>query len=105
MENTTKNVPVMFEDGTIMHIEVEKSVAEQNVTSIKDIFSIDGVKESIQSFSTMVYSSLEKVKPDKSSVEFGFELSVKDGKLISVLAQGEGKASVKIKLEWNGKKA
>jgi hypothetical protein len=38
--------------------------------------------------------------PDKVGVEFGVKLAVKSGKLMSVLAEAGGEASLTVKLEW-----
>ncbi|MCC3769041.1 CU044_2847 family protein [Streptomyces sp. UNOC14_S4] len=45
--------------------------------------------------------ALAAVTPDEVSVEFGIELSAKAGHVISLLADGEGKASINVTLTWS----
>jgi hypothetical protein len=59
------------------------------------------VMDSLESISRTIYDVVQKVAPKKASVEFGIEIAAEPGKLTALLVQGEGKASLKIKLEWH----
>lgn len=56
--------------------------------------SVAGVAETI-------HDSVVQLKPDSVGVEFGIELSIRAGKLIGVLADVGGSASLKISLGWD----
>ncbi|MGW1074295.1 CU044_2847 family protein [Streptomyces sp. NPDC002537] len=45
--------------------------------------------------------ALAAVAPNEVTVEFGIELSAKAGHVISLLADGEGKASITVSLTWS----
>ena len=45
--------------------------------------------------------ALAKCAPSKAAVELGIEFGVKEGKLVGLIAQGSGKANLKITLEWD----
>ncbi|MEU5428965.1 CU044_2847 family protein [Streptomyces olivoreticuli] len=45
--------------------------------------------------------ALAAVAPQEVTVEFGIELSAKAGHVISLLADGEGKASITVSLTWS----
>ncbi|MEV4431537.1 CU044_2847 family protein [Streptomyces sp. NPDC049555] len=44
---------------------------------------------------------LAAARPHEVAVEFGIELSAEAGKVVSLLADGSGKASVKVSLTWS----
>ncbi|MFI1799245.1 CU044_2847 family protein [Streptomyces sp. NPDC020379] len=45
--------------------------------------------------------ALAAVAPQEVTVEFGIELSAKAGHVISLLADGEGRASISVSLTWS----
>jgi len=47
-----------------------------------------------------VRAALDDLVPDQVQVEFGLELALKTGKLISVLAEGGAAASIKVAVTW-----
>src|SRR5438045_41249 len=58
-------------------------------------------RQTVEGVARSVAAAIERVAPNEVSVEFGIELSVKAGKVVSVLADAGGKASLKITLTWN----
>ncbi|GAA2611282.1 CU044_2847 family protein [Paractinoplanes durhamensis] len=63
--------------------------------------AMDDLQATVEGVTETVAAALERVRPDAVSLEFGLELSVKTGKLTSILAEGSGKASLKLTLSWN----
>ncbi len=63
--------------------------------------AIDDLRQTVEGVTQSVAQALQRLAPDEVSVEFGVELAVKTGKLISVLAEGSGKASIKLTLTWS----
>lgn len=64
------------------------------------IHHLDDLGETIRGVSRSVRASLAKVRPDNTTIEFGVELSFKSGKLISVLAEAGGRATLSVTLSW-----
>ena len=67
-------------------------------------FSIKPFKEvtdAIEGIAQSIVSSLEKIKPQKASVEFGLEIGAESGQLTALIVKGSGKANLKITLEWS----
>ena len=62
--------------------------------------TFDAVTETLQGIGTAIIGALDNVKPSRASVEFGLELAVKGGKLVSVFVDADTKASLKVVLEW-----
>ena len=63
--------------------------------------AIADLRETVEGVTQSVARALQRVHPDEVSVEFGVELALKTGKLTSVLAEGSGKASIKLALTWS----
>ncbi|MFC5724808.1 CU044_2847 family protein [Streptomyces gamaensis] len=61
----------------------------------------DGVGDVVRGVVGSVRRGLTGAAPDEVTVEFGIELSAKAGKVVSLLADGEGKASIKVSLTWS----
>jgi hypothetical protein len=55
--------------------------------------SAEDLREAIEGVAQSVAEAAESVLPDQVSLEFGLELSLKTGKLTSVLAEAAGKAA------------
>ncbi|GAA2850011.1 hypothetical protein Acy02nite_33120 [Actinoplanes cyaneus] len=55
--------------------------------------TVDGVLD-------MVKLAVSRSRPDTVSVEFGIEISVKAGKLVSVVADAGGKCQLKLTATW-----
>jgi hypothetical protein len=62
--------------------------------------SFDAVTETLQGVGTAIMGALDEMKPSRASVEFGLELAIKGGKLVSVFVDPGAKASLKVVLEW-----
>jgi Trypsin-co-occurring domain 1 len=66
----------------------------------KESFDLEYVSETLEGVAEAIRSGLEKVKPTRTTVEFGIEMAVKNGKLTGILVEGEANASLKVTLEW-----
>ncbi|WP_016698041.1 CU044_2847 family protein [Actinoalloteichus spitiensis] len=67
----------------------------------KVIPAVEGLAETIQGVAESVQRGLVRVRPDTVTVEFGLELSVSAGKIVSVLTDAGAKATVKVALGWS----
>ncbi|GHF13836.1 MULTISPECIES: CU044_2847 family protein [Streptomyces] len=61
----------------------------------------DGLSDVVRGVVGSLRMGLAAAAPQEVEVEFGIELSAKAGKVISLLADGEGKASITVRLTWN----
>ncbi|MEU7953432.1 CU044_2847 family protein [Micromonospora chalcea] len=63
---------------------------------------LDDLVDTVQAVAASVREALSAARPDGWSVEFGIELAVKSGKVISVLTETGAKASLRVTLNWSG---
>ncbi len=87
---------------------IEVSVIEDGQSNKRDKVAdfettYENLAGSIRSVSALLVDTLKEISPDKCSVEFGLEMSLRAGKLLALLCSGEGKANLKITLEWEKK--
>ncbi|MGW7818435.1 CU044_2847 family protein [Streptomyces puniciscabiei] len=61
---------------------------------------VEGLKELVEGVATTMREATRAVAPDEVGVTFGIELAAKSGKVVSVLADGEAKASITVSLTW-----
>jgi hypothetical protein len=62
---------------------------------------LDDLSETIRAVGTTVRDALVDMRPDGVGVEFGIELAIKGGKVVSVLTETAAKASLRVTLSWN----
>jgi hypothetical protein len=63
---------------------------------------LDDVADTIKSIADTLGTALKAATPDKASVEFGLEIAIKGGKLVSLITEAGGTATLKVSLEWGG---
>lgn len=101
MERRVEAVEVEFPGGEIGYAEVEVDLGGD--VAARDRFQLNQVGPQIRSMTRWLLAEVRAAvpeTPDKIGVEFGFKFSAKTGKLVSVLAEAAGEASVVVKLEW-----
>jgi hypothetical protein len=69
-------------------------------TSLRDKLDFDGVAATIEGVSDAVRGALAKATPDSVTVELGFELAVKSGKLVGLLVDSDLTGSITVTLGW-----
>ncbi|MFF5963460.1 CU044_2847 family protein [Streptomyces collinus] len=103
--------PIELPDGTI--IEARVSDAERlrqgegdytDTRSHAEAFAarVEGLTDLVRGIATTMRQATAAAAPDDVSVAFGVELAAKAGRVVSVLADGEAKASVMVTLTWHG---
>lgn len=97
-EKTAEPIPVELADGTLIHIEATP-IGEEEVGF--DIRPFREVTAAIEGIASSLTEALQKVKPNKATVEFGLEMALSSGQLTAVIVQGSGTANLKITLEWS----
>lgn len=78
-------------------------VAEENAGTVGPIgidtrLSFDGVADTIRAIGTSLTDAWEAVKPDEATVEFGLDLTAKSGRLSGLVVEGDGAASLRVRL-------
>lgn len=96
----SKPVQVELPTGEIIWARVAMD-GPQNVAS-KGLPRLDpeDLGRTVQGVSASLRQALDGLAPDELQVEFGLELALKSGKVISILAEGGVAASVKVTLTW-----
>lgn len=106
MNQETQVIEVTLPNGTTVGIEASvfdpATEEEERRISLTE-FSFSGVNKAIEGMIETLWTSLRKAAPEKATVEFGFEIGVKNGELTGIFVKGSGKANLKVTLEWSGK--
>ena len=66
---------------------------------------VEALGRTVRGMSASLRAAVDDLAPDEVEVEFGLELALKSGQLISMLAEAGGTASVKVTLAWKGEPA
>ena len=96
MESRTRIIPVKVNDDITVMVEAKDLGGEQDVSTL----SFQQVTDTIEAVTVAIATSINKVKPDKATVEIGFDITVKSGKLTTLIVEGSGKANLKLTLQW-----
>jgi hypothetical protein len=99
MELRTEIIKAELDNGTIVHIQATALGGEEEVAFTLPLFK--EVTNAIEGIAVAVTNSLQKVKPQKASVEFGLEVALEAGQLTALLVKGSGTSNLKITLEWS----
>jgi hypothetical protein len=86
-------------DGVEFYAEVADAGGPQTV-GLDEVFSFDGVRNTISAIGHELAQAWEAVKPAEASVELALKLTAKSGKLTGMLVEGGGEASMKVTLTW-----
>jgi hypothetical protein len=118
VSRTTVNVPVALPNG--VKVGVEASLGrfevvrggERDVASIVsapdsevDVASLSGrfedIAKVVEGVAASLTTAIERMAPEKTSVEFGLEISAESGGLTALIVKGSGTANLKVTLEWS----
>lgn len=94
-------VKVQMPDGQVIWARVETGPSDVAASDAIKKLDIEGLTSSIKSVSHAVWEAAQDLTPDTVGVEFGLELAVKSGQLVSILAEASGKASLKVSMSWS----
>jgi hypothetical protein len=102
----TQVVEVTLANGATVGIEAsvfDQTTEEEEQRISLTQFSFSGINKAIEGMIETLWTSLQKAAPEKATVEFGFEIGVKEGQLTGIFVKGSGKANLKVTLEWSGR--
>jgi len=98
MQGRTQIVPVQINENITVMVEARGLGGEQDVS--RQLLDFEGVTDAIEALTGAIATTINKVKPDKATVELGLDIAVKSGKLTALLVEGTGKGNIKITLQW-----
>jgi Trypsin-co-occurring domain 1 len=98
VETRTEIIKAELANGAILHIQATVLGGEEEVAFTLPSFK--EVSDAIEGIAGSMATTLQKVKPQKASVEFGLEIALEAGQLTALLVKGSGTSNLKITLEW-----
>jgi hypothetical protein len=98
METYTDLFPVELSSGAVVYVETVPLGGEEDVAF--EILQLQSVMETIEDVANQFAATLERIRPDKASVELGVDFGVESGKLTALIVKGSANASLTITLEW-----
>jgi len=99
-QTPTEIVPIVLSNGARLHIEARRLGGREEV-SLLEARPFKDLTDSIETMAVEIGDALKRIAPQKGSVEFGVEVGIEAGKLTALICKGEGKANLKITLEWS----
>jgi hypothetical protein len=106
MPQHTQVVEVELQDGEVIYAEVRATGGTD--VSVADRLRLDQTSEAIArigSWAAQVVRAGVPEHPDEFEVSFGLKLGAKSGKLIGILAEASGEASLAVRMKWNNTKS
>lgn len=103
MATRSEVIPVELEDGSTIQVMATLLGGERDVSAVARAMSFTGVAASIEGVAASLAKTLQKVRPNKASIEFSIEVAVKEGQLSALLVQGSATGNLKVNLEWTYK--
>ena len=92
---------VTLPDGQVIFARVAGSGEPRDIAFDRTrALLLDDLQHTVRAVVDNLHLALQRHAPDETSVEFGLELAVRSGKVLSVLAEAGATASIKIQLSW-----
>ncbi|MEU1969688.1 CU044_2847 family protein [Micromonospora sediminicola] len=99
---TSRAMQVRLPSGEVIWAQVRTDGPTNVAAGGLQHLDVDELRSTISGVTRSVREAIEDLVPDQVQVEFGLSLTVKSGKLTSVLAEAGGTASLKVSLAWGG---
>jgi hypothetical protein len=103
MEDRVQLVPMTLADGTVVRVGARALGGDENVVDWAEVLPFSEVTRTIEGVARDLAACLDRVKPEKTTVEFGVEIAIESGKLTALLVNGAAKGNLTITLEWGSK--
>lgn len=102
MDNPSAAIPIMLGNGAVVYVPATPGEDMEGLADMTgvNIPSIDEIKDVIEGTARSILEVIEKVAPQKATVEFGLKITGKPGKLTALLVDGAGEGTLNITLEW-----
>lgn len=95
-------VEVTLPNGTVALVratELDEAGATAEKVAWK-AFDLSHVSETLEGIAQAIRAGLARAQPDRTTVELGIDLVVKNGKLTGMMVEGEANASLRVTLVW-----
>ena len=99
MSNGTTVVDVELPNGRQVAVRASQLGGAQDVSAL-DALEFENVTRTIEDIAEAIGDTLDRITPRAATVSFGIEVAVKSGKLVSLLAEAGGTATLTVTLEW-----
>ena len=99
METQTTIIPLKVNQNLTILAEANALGGEADVSS--KLMDFQTITNTVEGIAEKLAHTLEKVQPNKASIEFSLELGVESGQLTALLVKGSGKGNLKVTLEWS----
>jgi Trypsin-co-occurring domain 1 len=73
----------------------------ERITAAAEVVRLPGFTETVRGVVASVRQAVDEHRPDSLTVEFGVEITMRTGAVLSVLAEGGGTAQVKVTATWD----
>ncbi|GAA1522416.1 hypothetical protein GCM10009730_33030 [Streptomyces albidochromogenes] len=95
-------VQAVMPNGTSIWVRVNDDDEGPRDTGFGDSVSrqLGDLPTTLETVTQSVRSGLRRAAPDEVTLEFGIEIAVKSGKLVSVVTEAGGKATLKVTATW-----
>ncbi|MER5464584.1 CU044_2847 family protein [Streptomyces sp. NPDC002668] len=80
--------------------ELDREASGPSNVGLREALSFSAVSTALRGVAASIHDGVKAVKPDVVEAEFGFEFAMKGSQLICLLADGEAKATLRVRLEW-----
>ncbi|MFF7928971.1 CU044_2847 family protein [Streptomyces mirabilis] len=67
---------------------------------LREALSFTAVSTALRGVATAVQDAFQAAKPDTVEAEFGLEFALKGSQMVCLLVDGEAKATLRVRLEW-----
>jgi NTP-dependent ternary system trypsin peptidase co-occuring protein len=99
MDPETRIVAAQLPNGVVVQVQTVAARGEQDVAAHD--FSFETVTKAIEGIVTALATTIQRVSPQKATVEFEVDFSVESGQLTALFVKGSGSGTLKISLEWD----
>ncbi len=99
MKSRTIKLELPGSEYVLVEQSIQSSEFDVALTDFKVPFA--KINELISDIADGIKPAIEKVAPDKVSIEFGVGFGIESGHLTALVTKGSGEANLKISLEWS----
>jgi Trypsin-co-occurring domain 1 len=98
----SKSVQVELPTGEVIWAQVAAEGPQNVASGGLQRLDVEDLGRTVRGVSKTLRQAVDEIVPDEVQVEFGLELALKSGKLVSMLAEAGATASIKVTLAWKG---
>ena len=94
-------VDAALPSGALVRVRVAQGAGDgMGSVGLVDAAALEEALATIREAAALLRDKLEEIAPTKATVEFGVSFEAKAGKLVALLFEGKGTASLTVSLEW-----